>query len=31
VKWKLANIVVRVAWERQYAVVLEELGEGTDL
>jgi putative transposase len=26
-KWKLANIVVRVAWERQYAVVLEELGE----
>ena len=26
-KWKLANIVVRVARERQYAVVLEELGE----
>jgi IS605 OrfB family transposase len=26
-KWKLANIVVRVAWERQYAVILEELGE----
>ena len=26
-KWKLANIVIRVARERQYAVVLEELGE----
>jgi IS605 OrfB family transposase len=26
-KWKLANIVVRVAREKQYAVVLEELGE----
>ena len=25
-KWKLANIVVRVAREKQYAVVLEELG-----
>jgi len=26
-KWKLANIVVRVAREKQYAVILEELGE----
>jgi putative transposase len=26
-RWKLANIVVRVAREKQYAVVLEELGE----
>jgi IS605 OrfB family transposase len=26
-KWKLANIVVRVAREKQYAIVLEELGE----
>jgi len=26
-RWKLANIVVRAARERQYAVVLEELGE----
>jgi IS605 OrfB family transposase len=26
-KWKLANIVVRVAREKQYAVVLEELGK----
>jgi IS605 OrfB family transposase len=26
-KWKLANIVVRVAREKQYAVVLEGLGE----
>jgi IS605 OrfB family transposase len=26
-RWKLANIVVRVARERQYAIVLEELGE----
>jgi IS605 OrfB family transposase len=26
-RWKLANIVVRVARERQYAVILEELGE----
>jgi putative transposase len=26
-KWKLANIIVRVAREKQYAVVLEELGE----
>jgi IS605 OrfB family transposase len=26
-RWKLANVVVRVARERQYAIVLEELGE----
>jgi IS605 OrfB family transposase len=26
-RWKLANIVVRVAREKQYAIVLEELGE----
>jgi putative transposase len=26
-KWKLANIIVRVAREKQYAVILEELGE----
>jgi len=26
-KWKLANIVVRVAREKQYAIVLERLGE----
>jgi IS605 OrfB family transposase len=26
-RWKLANIVVRVAREKRYAVVLEELGE----
>ena len=26
-RWKLANIVVRVAWEKQYAIVLEKLGE----
>jgi IS605 OrfB family transposase len=26
-KWKLANIIVRVAREKQYAIVLEELGE----
>jgi len=26
-KWKLANIVIRVAREKQYAVILEELGE----
>jgi IS605 OrfB family transposase len=26
-RWKLANIVVRVAREKQYVVVLEELGE----
>jgi IS605 OrfB family transposase len=26
-RWKLANVVVRVARKRQYAVVLEELGE----
>jgi IS605 OrfB family transposase len=26
-RWKLANIVVGVARERQYAIVLEELGE----
>jgi IS605 OrfB family transposase len=26
-RWKLANIVVRVVREKQYAVVLEELGE----
>ena len=26
-RWKLANVVVGVARERQYAIVLEELGE----
>jgi len=26
-KWKLANVVVRVAREKQYAIALEELGE----
>jgi IS605 OrfB family transposase len=26
-KWRLANIVVRVSREKQYAVILEELGE----
>ena len=27
IKWKLANIIVRVAYEKQYTVVLEKLGK----
>ncbi len=27
VRWKLANIIVRVAYEKQYAIVLEKLGK----
>jgi len=27
VKWKVANIIARAAYEKQYAIVLEELGE----
>jgi len=27
VKWKLANIIVRIACEKQYAIVLEKLGK----
>jgi len=27
VKWKVANIIVRTAYEKQYAIVLEDLGE----
>jgi len=26
IKWKIANIIVRVTYERQYAIVLEKLG-----
>ncbi|RLG80784.1 MAG: transposase [Thermoprotei archaeon] len=26
-KWKIANIIVRVAYEKRYAIVLEELGK----
>ena len=27
IRWKIANIIVRTAYERQYAIVLEELGK----
>jgi len=27
IRWKIANIIVRAAYERQYAIVLERLGE----
>ena len=27
IRWKIANIIVRVAYEKRYAIVLEELGE----
>ena len=27
IRWKLANIIVRIAYEKQYAIVLEKLGK----